>query len=341
VSKKWNQYVGIVIRGIDDAHGTTLEVLCPELSPSITGTPVPEPEEKSFTVGEYSSRVAVSDTILVDWLDPSKTNRSCPDVVAGEQVWVYQYANMDEYFWLEMGKDVELRSREHIKIFVMNEPNVATEEAPVVPSDENTYYVEMDTRTGSKKIQVSTGCSDGEEFAYTITISPEEKTVTVTDQAFSGREINSEVRPNSMTLYSPTGKFAITNKNECSVVIEEDNITATAVATITTNSADTIINAENGATINATEVTINTSGNTTINSDANTEINAANCAINAEGKCDVTAPNTNITGNVTIKTGLCTAMGAPGPPDGMGGFCSILVCPFGGFTHTTKLITVI
>lgn len=317
MERKWKQHIGIVIRGIEEEHGTTLEVLCPELSPNIVGSPSAEPEERDFAMGEYSGSVKVSDTVLVDWLDPSKTNRSCPDIVPGEQVWVYQYANMDEYFWLEMGKDVELRSREHIKVFIMNEPKIASEEEPITPTNENTYYVEMDSRTGSKKIEISTGCSDGEAFAYTVTILPEEKTVTVTDQAYTDREINADILPNIMVLSSPTGKFSVTNKNECNATMEEDNIDITAIATITCKSTNTIINTTEDTTVNARD-----------------------CVVNAERKCDVTAPDTNVTGNVTLKSGVCTAVGAPGPADSSGAFGGILVCPFAGLSHTTSIINV-
>lgn len=317
---KWEKFIGIVIRGIDVSNPTSLEVFVPEFLPGKTGTVSSTEVTHSFTMDGYTGEVTSMDTTLVEHLNPN-SNLSIPDIVPGEEVRVYKFANMDTFFWLPMTEDVTLRSREHIRLFIMNDPVVGPKETP--PGLDKTYYIELNSKTKEKVAKLVTGVSDGEPYGYDISVYPEDGKIEVKDTH------STAVGPNIILLDSATGTISATNKEGCFVELKEKNITATAIQDLTANAVNVHINTSTNTNITAEgDVNITTTGKTVITSTDDTNITCKNCNITAETTCHIKATDAIIEGNCTIKSGTLKAENAtPGPPDMNGPFIVPDVCP--------------
>lgn len=178
----WNYHYGVAAETIDEKSNKTgiLKVICPELTPFYSGSVKPKEEDIVFAAEDVwgtkqASKVKTTNVIEAVYLG-STSNISMPDIHEGEQVKILQYGNDDTYYWSTFRRDENLRKREHFRISCANKSSRLGE-----LNDNNTYYVEVDTRPGQKNITISTNKNDGESFAYKLNIDCVKNTASLND----------------------------------------------------------------------------------------------------------------------------------------------------------------
>lgn len=125
---------------------------------------------------EYAVNVNISNYIEANWLSLSTNRTTAPDVVKGEQVIVWNYADTDQYYWTSMGRDDSLRKLETV---VYHYSNVRDNLGDTPKSQANQYTIEVSTH--GKHLTVKTAKNDNEPFLYTLQINTFDGCVFIKD----------------------------------------------------------------------------------------------------------------------------------------------------------------
>jgi hypothetical protein len=126
----------------------------------------------------YTVKVTASNTLKATWYNHAGGNRqTSPDVCVGERVQIWKYADVDIYYWTDMGDANHLRSLETVRsVFSASTDTTVTALDPT-----NSYYHEVSTHAGT--ITVGTSKANGEKYGYTHQINAKAGTVVVADDA--------------------------------------------------------------------------------------------------------------------------------------------------------------
>lgn len=171
LGKRWKLYHGVAAS--DLLPGTRrIEVIVGELLPLVDGVTkatefVHAPSVKNeFDPSVTSSTVKTKNTITADYL--GSNNLSIPDIVMGEEVWIYNFTGTDNYYWKPKDSTGStgkyLRNGEHIRIVV------ASKTEPEALTDDNCWFIEIDTRPGTRKFKFSSSSVNGEACRYSLEI---------------------------------------------------------------------------------------------------------------------------------------------------------------------------
>lgn len=145
----------------------SLKVMVPQLNPAATGAVKPT-TSKSLIETRTSDGVVenawaeTTNTITATYLGLSNIKYP-PTVRTGEQVMLYQFGDSDAYYWQSLGRDPELRRLDTWRVEVSNKTETTGE-----LTDDNTYFIEMDTKTST--LTIKTSKSNGEVARYTLRI---------------------------------------------------------------------------------------------------------------------------------------------------------------------------
>lgn len=202
----------------------------------------------------YSDVIETSNTILAEWLPWGSNRYTAPNVRRGEKVILWQYAEVDKYYWTIMGTEDYLRRLETVIFNFSNTRDESTEKL----DHTNSYSFIVSTHT--KEITVQTCKSDGEKFEYVAKID-----------AAKGIFVISDDIGNQVSIESGEKRVSLTNASGSSVVLDKKNIDITAPETITMKSKSVKVDTQthevkakssslNAQTwsINATTTTMNT-----------------------------------------------------------------------------------
>lgn len=114
-------------------------------------------------------------TIKAKWLAPGGSNRyTAPDVVAGERVLLYRYADSETYYWETIGHHPSIRRLETVRYVFSNQ------ESGNAAIDENTSYW-FEVSTHDQRITLKTSNNRGEKSIYSFVIDAKNGTVTLND----------------------------------------------------------------------------------------------------------------------------------------------------------------
>lgn len=113
--------------------------------------------------------------VRAKWVDISGGNRTtAPDVVSNETVLLLKYANVDEYFWCDFGREPLLRRLEDVLYSYSNLPT------GVKAYDKKTsYWVHVSTR--DKFVHLHTADNDGEFTTYDVRIDTKNGRLDIKD----------------------------------------------------------------------------------------------------------------------------------------------------------------
>lgn len=292
----FHTWVGVVAadKGINDI---SIEVVVPELNPSLTGQVGVATSSQSVTLtdlngGQINSTVTTKTTITAYYYG-NNTNRTFPpDVVKGEQVRIIRFSNSDKYYWESMGRDDGLRKTETLRFEVKDRQNFND------PSDDShTYSIELDSkRAGHVRILTSKG--NGEPYAYTLLFDTKNGKVQLSDDI-----------GNAFTIDSANSKVIVRNSKSAFLML---------------NGLDAIFAAPRDVTIKAGRQMLIDSGLLTINSTSGSgivAINSKSIAMNATGSITSKAPAIGLSGAVQAPTLVAAAVqasaitqGAPAAP---------------------------
>lgn len=171
-----------------------------------------------------SSNIKKGSTVKAKWLPFGQSNRDTPpDVVAGETIMIFSYADTQEFTWTTVFNEPELRRLERVRYIWSNQPKGMT---PATSS--SSYFVEVDTI--DKIMRLHTSDNDGEKCAYDVVFDSGAGLLVISDN--SG---------NSITLDSVSGKASVTTTNE--IELNTKSVTINAQETVTVNAAAMVVNA--------------------------------------------------------------------------------------------------
>lgn len=124
---------------------------------------------------ERQSSVEGENTVVAKWIPDGNDNRiTAPDVIAGETVQLYKYADSEEIYWKTLFREPELRRLETVHYAYSNMRSGLT---PF--NKETSYWVEISTK--EKHIKIHTSKNDGEACEYDISIDTERGILRIQD----------------------------------------------------------------------------------------------------------------------------------------------------------------
>ena len=170
----------------DYIKATPIEVLTlsnKQLSEEKNSYQVEMPDAKGVS---RSSNTESESTLIAKWIPDCVSNRmTSPDVVAGETVKIYRFADTDEYYWTTLFREPSLRRLETVNHSYSNM------RSGLQPFDKETSYW-FEVSTDGKYIKVHTSKNDGEPYAYDITLDTGKGNLLIDDNAGNSLELNSE-----------------------------------------------------------------------------------------------------------------------------------------------------
>lgn len=221
----------------------------------------------------YTVSMQARSALTCKWLPMDSNRVTAPDVRRGEEVFIYRFADSDDFYWVDSGLAAKLRRLETVSwLFSANPTGDSDDERSVVDS----YLFEVSTH--KKLITLQTTKKNEEPFAYTIQLNTGTGYFTITDDAGNFVELDSAEKRIKAELN--TGTYFEANQQDINLYAPGD-ITGIAKGDINLECTNFNLNAD--ATVNIT-------------SGDNTNITAA--------KVVVDTPNTEITGSVDIADNL-------------------------------------
>jgi hypothetical protein len=213
INNEWNVGCGIVVEGVQSQNDPFIYAVVPRTSPLIQGELTNETEEVELSdvqgtdeIPQPKTKVQVTVTLKCEYLGDAH-GMSVPDIVPGEQVFVYNHIGDDRFFWLPYREDAYLRLTEHHRISAMNKQ----ENLPVSDPDADTWFMEVDSKH-NRRIRLFTNQGREEAFGYTIEILPDDTTVEIRDTI--GNSIMLESSNNHIKSKNADGSFTeIKGKN--------------------------------------------------------------------------------------------------------------------------------
>jgi acetyltransferase-like isoleucine patch superfamily enzyme len=157
--------------------------------------------------GVAGKKICKYATVEAKWLALTQDHRSTvPDICQGEKVVLYKYGNVEEYFWVTMEQDLELRRLETVRWAFSNTPDIMEK----TDSKDKTYWFEVSTK--EKHIILQTADNNGEVARYKIKIDTKKGFFTIADNHANYIQIDSvkkiiEVGTNTFVVNAPESFF--------------------------------------------------------------------------------------------------------------------------------------
>ena len=144
------------------------------------------------------SKSVSKNTIDATWIPLGGSNRiSSPDVIAGETVLIFTYADTNEYYWTTYLREPSIRRLEKVLYGYSNMSSGARSESF---DRETSYWFEVDTL--NKYVKLHTSDNDGELTTYDITINTKEGVLEIKDGVGNSVLMNSSEGSLTVTMNS-------------------------------------------------------------------------------------------------------------------------------------------
>ncbi len=280
--------IGIVAQ--DRAINNTVIKIYPiEIIPNFDGELSPtsavlEGSGSDLNENEYAVNINLSNYIEADWLSLSTNRTTAPNVVKGEQVIVWNYADTDKYYWTSMGRDDSLRKLETV---VYHYSNVRNNLGDSPKSMANQYTIEVSTH--GKHLTVKTAKNDNEPFLYTLQINTFDGCVFIKDDV-----------GNIILLDSKNTAITHKNKDQSTINLTKKDILINCENNIAMQCAnDFTINCGNSFSLSAgSKASIGSGGPIDINASASIAMKASGISMQSSGAYRSNA--LQFTGNVYV-----------------------------------------
>lgn len=213
--------------------------------------------EKLFSCPGGSHKITKKKCLTCSYLGGS--NCLIPCVHVGERVRVLNYGGDEHFYWLPLGRDNGIRLRERIRWFAMSQPKSISGDTYEEVTDENSYFIDINTNCGAKQVHLHTSKKDGESYKYDMYILPVEGIWKFHD-----------CQGNILKLESGPHWWYMRNVDDSIVECKAENINILCKDTITMRAGKNII-AEAGVNIDYTagqDISVKDGNAMTINSGA-------------------------------------------------------------------------
>lgn len=176
-----------------------------------------EVEGQDANNNSYVSKVTSDTAITADWLVGFgvSNRRTPPNMRRGERVMLFQYADTDQYYWVDLGLDGHLRKLE-TAVFSWSG---TSDEAVDGTQDGNCYSLEISTHTG--QITLKTSKVNDEYCSYSLQID-----------AKNGRFWFIDDLDNEIYLDSAETLIRFKNADQTSFELNKKDIIASALESI-------------------------------------------------------------------------------------------------------------
>ena len=125
--------------------------------------------------GGFDASIQTTNYLTATWIPNGEDNRiTAPDVCEGEHVCIYQYGNVQKFYWTTLFREPALRKLETAVYAWSNNPT-----RPGKATLENSYVMLVDARNG--KVRFTTPDNNGEFTKYRIQMDTKKGVVTVED----------------------------------------------------------------------------------------------------------------------------------------------------------------
>lgn len=191
MSSKFSIYsIGQVVNDIDGSDTWEIEVYPLEVIPTTDGTLGQDQNiNKTFkdkSGKSYDYLVNTSTTITATWLPFGNYNRAtAPCVCKGEYVLLFRYGGEDQYFWIPLFMEADLRKKETAVWFFSNKTSTGTQE----DLQNQGYFLKVDTR--DQQVQLHTDDSQGEACGYDLILDTSSGTLLISDTLNNSIELDS------------------------------------------------------------------------------------------------------------------------------------------------------
>ena len=170
--------------------------------------------------------VETGNAITARWLSFGSNRGSAPDVCKGESVLLFYYRGTDQYYWLPLFFEPELRKKETVVYYFANKTSASgtSNSASVTASDllKQGYYFKVDTR--DKKISLHTPNNDGEPAKYNVVLDIKQGVFTLEDDKENKLTIDSVNSLYNLKLIESTLTFDGKNK-KYNITIDGNTLT--------------------------------------------------------------------------------------------------------------------
>jgi len=125
----------------------------------------------------FSSEIKSKNYFRARWLPLNSSNRiTAPDVVEGETVLLFKYAEIDEYYWTTIFREPILRRQETVNYSFSN---LKSNKGKETFDKKTSYWLEVSTK--HKYIKLHTANNDNEHTTYDITIDTKSGFIEIKD----------------------------------------------------------------------------------------------------------------------------------------------------------------
>ena len=249
---RWQAYIGIMTESTRYTNQRWFHIHVPEFLPTTRGDLSPEYEENEISIQniwpgkpesqkDYTpnvitpvteqSKIKITKTIYADYFS-FDTASDVPCMYRDMQVLVLNFANTDKWYWLPLERDRSLKPFDRIRFSAPDLAKAVKAEGADKDdigarnkglTDDNTYFLEIDTRKGHKKVKISTSASDGEKFRYFVEIDPEEHRLEIWDNCVDGSQPNNMIKIESKPNEETKGRITVQNASGNSYVMDGEN----------------------------------------------------------------------------------------------------------------------
>jgi len=199
-----------------------------------------------------TSEVTSENYLSAKWIPYGGSNRiSSPDVVKGETVLIFTYADTNDYYWTTVFREPSLRRLETVMHGYSDLSGKGT-------FDKNSSYY-MEVSTHDKYIHLHTSKSDGEPYEYDVVLDTENGSLTISDDINNRIVLNSEL--STVDIVTNTSVNITTPKVTMNVTELEVNGHSTFNGDVVTNGS---VSTSGSSTVGGTSHStgdISTSGN--------------------------------------------------------------------------------
>lgn len=187
----------------------------------------------------YDVQVKVANSIKCKWLQWGSNRGTAPDVRRRERVIIWQFADVDQYYWTTTGMDDLLRRLETVVYLWSGTQDESTKKL----SPDNSYYMEVSTHKGL--VTFSNSKANKEPFKYTAQFNTKTGQFTLQDDNDNFFHLNSEER-----------LWHMQNKDGTFIKLDKRNMFGNASDTIKFTCKDWIVNATNSMTQTTKDYTL-------------------------------------------------------------------------------------
>ena len=243
------------------------------------GSTYPSPDEEI-----YEHTVYMANTIKAKWKGSDANRVTAPDVRRGDSVNLYQYNDVDEFFW-DLRSD-GTKTAKKLET-VVNAYSASTDEKETELNEENSYTTQVSTHDGH--VTVKTTKANGEPFAHILQIDTKNGNMVYADDA--GLYIQADSATNRVEMDNGAGSHWDMNKGITTLTCEDFIVNASKSVKVTTktytaNATTYNVSASSSVGISGGGSTFNASGGSIGLNTSNYTVGASNINLNGNLKND-------------------------------------------------------